>query len=174
MLIGTRSVAASETVSQILTERGLAHVILNAAHDRHEAEVIASAGQMGQITVATNMAGRGVDIQLGEGVVAVGGLHVILSERHDAGRIDRQLAGRCGRRGEPGTNEAILSLEDPLLEILGRSMTHGFARVTGVFVGALFRRAQRKSESVHSRMRRELLKVDQRLGTLLAFSGERE
>lgn len=174
ILIGTRSVAASETVSQFLTERGLEHVILNAAHDRHEAEVIASAGQMGQITVATNMAGRGVDIQLGEGVVAVGGLHVILSERHDAGRIDRQLAGRCGRRGEPGTNEAILSLEDPLLEILGRSMTHGIARVSGLFVGVLFRRAQRKSESVHSRMRRELLKVDQRLGTLLAFSGAPE
>jgi preprotein translocase subunit SecA len=174
VLIGTRSVAASETLSQCLSERGLAHVVLNAAQDRDEAEIIANAGQKGQVTVATNMAGRGVDILLGEGVAALGGLHVILSERHDAGRIDRQLAGRAGRHGEPGSNEAVLSLEDPLLDILGSSLTYRLATFSSVFAGRLFQRAQRKAERGHSRMRRELLKLDHKLGTLLAFAGESE
>ncbi len=179
VLIGTRSVAASETVSGYLAEIGLEHVVLNAAQDCDEADIIARAGEVGRITVATNMAGRGVDIRLADSVAERGGLHVILSERHDASRIDRQLAGRCGRHGEPGTYEAILSLEDPLLETLGGRALGTTARLRGPLFGLgrtrwLFRRAQRRAERLHSRMRRDLLRLDQRLGTLLAFSGEME
>ena len=178
VLIGTRSVAASEILSRWLSEVGLEHVVLNAAQDRDEAEVIARAGEKGRITVATNMAGRGVDIRLAEQVLEGGGLHVILSERHDAGRIDRQLAGRCGRHGEPGTHATIISLEDPLLDIVAARALRLATRLPPPFGNAaarlIFRKAQRKAERVHSRMRRDLLKHDQRLGTLLAFSGEME
>ena len=178
VLIGTRSVAASEALSKRLDEAGLAHVVLNAAQDQHEAAIIADAGKLGRITVATNMAGRGVDIQLGESVAELGGLHVILSERHEAGRIDRQLIGRCGRQGEPGTSEAILSLDDSLLDVLGWRMRRNWIRSFGprgsAWMRFIFRHAQRRAERVHSRMRRRLLTSDQRLGTMLAFSGEME
>ena len=180
VLIGTRSVAASETVASRLAAASLDHVVLNAANDKNEAEIIARAGQRGRITVATNMAGRGIDIRLGAGIDAVGGLHIILTERHDARRIDRQLAGRCGRQGELGTYEAILSLEDPLLERLGpilRSAVRAFRRrslVVKALARLAFRRAQRRSERLHARMRRDLLRVDHNLGTLLSFSGEQE
>ena len=101
VLIGTRSVAASQRASAELTAAGLPHTVLNAAQDKHEAEIVAQAGQRGRITVATNMAGRGTDIHLGEDVEELGGLHVIMTERHDARRIDLQLAGRAGRQGSP-------------------------------------------------------------------------
>jgi preprotein translocase subunit SecA len=146
--------------------------------DQHEAAIVADAGKAGRITVATNMAGRGVDIQLGEGVATRGGLQVILSERHEAGRIDRQLVGRCGRQGEPGTTEAILSLDDPLLGVLGRPVLRNWICRSGpwgsIFARFIFRRAQRRAERVHSKMRRRLLTADQRLGSMLAFSGEME
>jgi preprotein translocase subunit SecA len=178
VLIGTRSVASSEALSERLDCAGLVHVVLNAAQDQHEAAIIADAGNIGRITVATNMAGRGVDIQLGAGVAARGGLQVILSERHEAGRIDRQLVGRCGRQGEPGTSEAILSLEDPLLGVLGWPGLRNWIWRSGpwgdIFSRFAFRHAQRRAERVHSRMRRHLLSADQRLGTMLAFSGEME
>jgi preprotein translocase subunit SecA len=177
VLIGTRSVKASETVSEWLKQAGLEHVVLSAAQDKNEAEIITRAGEMRRITVATNMAGRGIDICLGPGVKELGGLHVILTERHDAGRIDRQLEGRCGRQGDPGTTESILSLEDPLLEIVGAPILRGLALVGGEATwaaDALFRKAQRKAERVHSRARRELVKLDRKLGTLLAFSGGME
>lgn len=178
VLIGTRSIAASERVSAHLAAAGLPHVVLNAAQDKLEADIIAQAGQIGRITVATNMAGRGVDIRLGDGVAERGGLYVILSERHDAGRIDRQLMGRCARQGEPGTTELILSLEDPLLDVLDWRLMRRLARRSDApgrwLAQSLFRRAQRKAERVHSRMRRLMLRGDQRLGTLLAFSGEME
>jgi preprotein translocase subunit SecA len=178
VLIGTRSVASSEALSERLHRAGLAHVVLNAAQDQDEAAIIANAGRPGRITVATNMAGRGVDIQLGEGVAALGGLHVILTERHEAGRIDRQLIGRCGRQGEPGTTEAILSLDDSLLDVLGWRMRRKWLRHLGSRggpgAGFVFRHAQRRAERVHSRMRRQLLAADRRLGTMLAFSGEME
>jgi preprotein translocase subunit SecA len=178
VLIGTRSVASSEAISERLDGAGLAHVVLNAAQDQHEAAIVADAGKAGRITVATNMAGRGVDIQLGEGVAARGGLRVILSERHEAGRIDRQLVGRCGRQGEPGTTEAILSLDDPLLGVLGRPVLRNWICRSGpwgsIFARFIFRRAQRRAERVHSKMRRRLLTADQRLGSMLAFSGEME
>jgi preprotein translocase subunit SecA len=115
MLIGTRSIEASELLSSLLTERKLEHQVLNAVHQKAEAQIIAQAGQPGAITVATNMAGRGTDIKLGRGVADLGGLHVILTERHSARRVDRQLVGRSGRQGDPGSAQAILSLEDDLV-----------------------------------------------------------
>jgi preprotein translocase subunit SecA len=177
VLIGTRSIVASETLSRYLDKAGLAHVVLNAAQDKEEADIIARAGEAGRITVATNMAGRGVDIQLDKGIAERGGLYVILSERHDAGRIDRQLMGRCGRQGEPGTTEAILSLEDSLLDVLDWPALRNWIRrldLQGRLARYVFGHAQRKAERVHSRMRRALLKADQRHGSLLAFSGEME
>ncbi|HSS62900.1 MAG TPA: prepilin peptidase [Gammaproteobacteria bacterium] len=177
VLIGTRSVKASETVSEWLGLANLDHVVLSAAQDQDEAEIIARAGEARRITVATNMAGRGVDIRLGPGVTELGGLHVILTERHDAGRIDRQLEGRCGRQGDPGTTECILSLEDPLLDIVDAPaltrLARGHGRATWP-AAMLFNKAQRKAERVHSRARRELVRMDQKLGTLLAFSGGME
>ena len=103
VLIGTRSIDKSEHLSELLAERGIEHQVLNANHIAEEAEIVAAAGQIGKVTVSTNMAGRGTDIRLGEGVAELGGLHVICTEMHDAPRIDRQLRGRCGRQGDPGT-----------------------------------------------------------------------
>ena len=117
VLVGTCSVAASHHLSELLTARGLPHQVLNALHDAREAEIVAEAGRPGSITVATNMAGRGTDIGLAPGVAARSGLHVIATQRSEAGRIDRQLFGRCGRQGDPGSFEAILSLEDEPLRL---------------------------------------------------------
>ena len=172
VLIGTRSVAASEALSRCLHDAGIAHNVLNAAQDADEAAVIARAGQAGQVTVATNMAGRGVDIRLGPDVIERGGLHVIMSERHDSARIDRQLFGRCGRQGEPGTVVVMVSLEDSLLAdppVAGRL----FAARLGA-AGWLFARAQKSRERRHAQMRRDLLRSDEQLGDALAFSGRLE
>lgn len=183
VLIGTRSVAASEHLSQLLEEAGLAHRVLNARQDRQEAEIIAQAGQTGQITVATNMAGRGTDIRLGKGVADLGGLHVIATERHEARRIDRQLFGRCGRQGDPGTAQAIISLEDELVTVYVSKTFRGFMslfiRKPGAFLSRwvgriLFNRAQRKAERLHAKMRHDLLKMDERMGEALAFTGRLE
>jgi preprotein translocase subunit SecA len=178
VLIGTRSVLASEKVSEHLLDAGLDHVVLNAAQDRHEAEIIARAGEPGRITVATNMAGRGVDIRLGESVIESGGLHVVLSERHEARRIDRQLVGRAGRNGEPGSAQSVISLEDPLLKLIhGRlsanlvSVPWPLGRISRL---ALFRLAQRRAERTHAKARRDLMAQDRRLGNLLAFTGKME
>jgi preprotein translocase subunit SecA len=111
-------------------------------------------------------------------VAEKGGLYVILSERHEAGRIDRQLIGRCGRQGEPGTTEAVLSLDDALLDVLGRpALRNGIRQsfpLANRYVRFIFDYAQRRAERIHSRIRRQLLATDERLGTLLAFSGEME
>ena len=115
MLIGTRSIDKSEILSRLLTERGIPHQVLNANHIAAEAEIVKQAGDQGRVTVSTNMAGRGTDIKLGPGIADLGGLHVILTEMHDAARIDRQLSGRCGRQGDPGTYRQYLSLADDLL-----------------------------------------------------------
>ncbi|WP_138466705.1 hypothetical protein [Poseidonocella sp. HB161398] len=174
VLIGTRSVAASLTVAEALEAAGLPHAVLNAENDYEAAGIIARAGEAGQITVATNMAGRGVDIALPPGSAAAGGLHVILTERHDAGRIDRQLAGRAGRRGERGSVAAILSLEDPLLEVIDAPFLKALARVPLIGAGprlALFDRAQRRAEKSHARARRDLVRQDRRLSQLLSFAG---
>jgi preprotein translocase subunit SecA len=180
VLVGTRSVEASETLSGLLAEKGLPHKVLNARQDKEEAEIIAQAGQPAQITVATNMAGRGTDIRLGPGVVEIGGLHVIASERHEAGRIDRQLFGRCGRQGDPGTSEAFVSLDDELITVQVWKPLSWLAEVTsGTFFGkwlgrVLFGRAQRGAQRLHARMRRNLLKMDEQLSESLAFSGRSE
>jgi preprotein translocase subunit SecA len=179
ILIGTRSVAASERASSELTAAGLPHTVLNATQDRREAEIIAQAGERGRITVATNMAGRGTDIHLGEGAAELGGLHVIMTERHDARRIDDQLAGRSGRQGEPGCFQAILSLEDPLMDfdtgpILSR-IAKPAMRLAGDWVGrAILRLAQRRAEWLHARMRADLLRSDRTQTKTLAFSGRPE
>jgi len=158
------------------------HQVLNAKQDGEEAEIIARAGQAGAITVATSMAGRGTDIRLGDGVAENGGLCVILTERHEAGRIDRQLAGRCGRQGDPGSCEAILSMQDPLLVAGGPGwwgrLAHlclglGWKGWTWLAVRA-HRKAQRRIEALHFRIRKTLYKEDARRGDMLSFSGRAE
>jgi preprotein translocase subunit SecA len=182
ILVGTRTVADSVHLSERLGRRGLPHSVLNALQDRDEAYVISRAGQLGQITVATNMAGRGTDIKLAPEVVALGGLHVIATERHDAGRIDRQLFGRSGRQGDPGSYEAMVSLEDELLRAYlagtrGRVWRALLSRgaVRRLRLGRLlFHLAQRHAEAQHLRMRRDLLRLDEQVEDVLAFSGAGE
>lgn len=116
VLIGTRSIDKSEILSRILTDRSVDHEVLNARHLEREAEIVSAAGQLGRVTVATNMAGRGTDIKLSKEALAAGGLHVICSELHESARIDRQLIGRCGRQGDPGSFRQYLSLEDDILD----------------------------------------------------------
>lgn len=176
VLVGTRSVAASELLSRLLADEGLPHELLNARQDKEEAEIVARAGEPGRITVATNMAGRGTDIRLAPGVAELGGLHVIATELHEARRIDRQLFGRCGRQGDPGSFEALVSVEDELPKVhLGAVATWAArARLPAAALGRLVRLAQRQAEATHSRARRELLSADDQLGDLLAFSGRGE
>jgi preprotein translocase subunit SecA len=179
VLIGTRSVVASQRASEELRVAGLPHTVLNAAQDKHEAEIVAQAGQRGRITVATNMAGRGTDIHIAKDVEALGGLHVVMTERHDAQRIDLQLGGRSGRQGQPGSFEAILSLEDPLLDFPGGLALSMLARaVSGTAAArigsAALRYAQRRAERIHGRMRMDLLRSDQWQMKTLAISGKSE
>ena len=164
VLIGTRSIDKSEHLSALLVARGIEHQVLNANHIAAEADIVAEAGQGARVTVSTNMAGRGTDIKLGEGVKDLGGLHVILTEMHDASRIDRQLSGRCGRQGDPGTYRQYLSLEDDLLLAgLGPKKSDKLKdlgeRVSGPFdrLVRLYLRAQRKVERRHFRQRRALM-----------------
>jgi preprotein translocase subunit SecA len=155
--------------------------VLNARQDEAEAEIAAMAGEPHRVTVATNMAGRGTDIKLAPGVIERGGLHVIATEYHEAGRIDRQLFGRCGRQGDPGSFEVIASLEDDLMARYGtwwRDLARWAAGVGGRVPSWLaqraVRRAQRGAEKLHARMRADLLQTDQHLDTALAFSGRQE
>lgn len=181
VLIGTRSVKASEQISAVLTRRGIEHALLNAKQDNAEAEVIALAGQPGRVTVATNMAGRGTDIRLGPGVAERGGLHVILTEYHESRRIDRQLFGRCGRQGDPGSCEVIVSLEDETFavhapaatQLVRRMEDNGRRLPTGVY-GMLRALAQFAAERRSAAVRAQNLKLDLRLEQMLAFSGRGE
>jgi preprotein translocase subunit SecA len=181
VLIGTRSVEASEQVSAVLRRRGLVHALLNAKQDKDEAEVVAEAGQPGRITVATNMAGRGTDIELGASVAGQGGLHVILTEFHDSRRVDRQLVGRCGRQGDPGSCEAIVSLEDPIFDLCAPKVTAWLQRLVDSKVpvpasayARLRRRAQQAAEERQYVIRMANLKQDRQLHRLLAFTGRSE
>jgi preprotein translocase subunit SecA len=182
VLVGTGSVEDSELLSRLLKRVKLKHQVLNAHQDEMEAEIVACAGEKGRITVATNMAGRGTDIKLGPGVKELGGLHVISSERNIARRIDRQLAGRCGRQGDPGSCEAILSLEDELVGLYFgdgvKSLLSAIGRknrpVPQWVSSLLIAFPQRMLERYHRRVRRELLKVDDQRGKLLAFTGAPE
>ncbi len=182
VLVGTRSVAASEHLSKLLNAKNLGHNVLSARQDAHEAQVVSQAGQRGRITVATNMAGRGTDIKLGLGVTEIGGLHVIVAERNDSRRVDRQLMGRCARQGDPGSCEAILSFEDELTVAHFPSWLVQFLRrftrrerPAGPLLSYLLTTLpQRATERAHARLRRNLLKMDEHLGNLLAFSGPPE
>ncbi len=164
VLIGTRSVAKSEKLSERLTAAGIEHQVLNARLHEQEAKIVAEAGQVGRVTIATNMAGRGTDIKPPPEVLAAGGLHVLGTERHESLRIDRQLAGRAGRQGDPGSAQFFLSLEDELLEGLGpkrQEKWKEFGRKGGQRDWdqylPLFRRAQRRVERRHYRNRVDLL-----------------
>jgi preprotein translocase subunit SecA len=164
VLIGTRSIDKSEHLSELLTERGIEHQVLNANRIAEEAEIVAGAGLPGKVTVSTNMAGRGTDIRLGEGVADLGGLHVICTEMHDAQRIDRQLKGRCGRQGDPGSHRQYLALDDELLfSGLGPKKSRKLETIGEKANGALdryqrlFRKSQKRVEKRHFRQRRSLM-----------------
>jgi len=181
VLIGTRSVKASEEISAVLTARGIVHALLNAKQDSSEAEVIAQAGQPGRVTVATNMAGRGTDIRLGPGVAEMGGLHVILTEYHESRRIDRQLLGRCARQGDPGSCEAIVSLEDEIFTLCAPAATRlvvrlaqSRAQVPPLALRGLKALAQFSAERRNTYVRVQNVKLDRRLNQVLAFSGRGE
>ncbi|MEM9914258.1 MAG: prepilin peptidase [Planctomycetota bacterium] len=161
ILVGTRSVGASETLSERLTQRGVVHTVLNAVRHAEEAEVVAAAGQKGQVTIATNMAGRGTDVKLGAGVAELGGLQIIATERHDSRRVDRQLFGRAGRQGDPGDAVMFLSLEDELIQRYGRFR----------WLPWFFKRAQRRAQARARGMRKQVLKQDEKTADSLGFAG---
>ncbi len=178
VLVGTRSVSASERLFQALTERGLEPRLLNATRLKEEAEIIALAGERGRVTIATNMAGRGTDIRLGNGVAALGGLHVIATERHESGRVDRQLFGRSGRQGDPGSAQAFISLEDELFRrylpqsfrksAVSLSKSKHFDRPVGR--RAIYA-AQRRAEKAAERTRKSILRADLWQEESLSFAG---
>ena len=179
VLVGTRSVRASEKLASTLASQGLECNLLNAVRHREEARIVAAAGEPGRITIATNMAGRGTDIKLGRGVPDVGGLHVIATERHEAGRIDRQLFGRCARQGDPGSAQAFMSVEDELIqrfvpEVIRNRLTWALNRKTPAMKplaqGALLH-AQRAAQRLAYRQRRNVLQMDTWLDEALSFSG---
>jgi len=181
ILIGTRSVEASEHLSRLLTEASLTHTVLNARQDKQEAEIVKLAGGQGRITIATNMAGRGTDIHLGPGVAELGGLHVVLTEHHEARRIDRQLYGRAARQGDPGSCVAITSLEDELVanfRLKAPPLLATFLPSTESFPLRIRRLlvylSQVNAELRNVAIRRETLRADKKLDQLLSFTGRVE
>lgn len=178
VLIGTPSVAASESLSRVLAARGLDHQVLNCRHHQREAEVVSQAGERGRVSIATNMAGRGTDIHVTEEVLRAGGLHIIATEMHSNARIDRQLIGRTARQGEPGTFQFFLSLEDELFQ--GTKTRIAAARrqakpdnngeLPATWL-AFFRRTQRSLEARHQRQRKRLLKQEQQRDRLCRDMG---
>jgi preprotein translocase subunit SecA len=169
VLVGTTSVEVSETISRMLKRKGIPHEVLNAKQNQREAQIIANAGLKGAITIATNMAGRGTDIKLGPGVADVGGLHIVGTERHEARRIDRQLRGRSGRQGDPGSSKFFLSLEDDLMRLFGSEriarvmerlkMGEGEAIEHSMITNSV-ERAQKKVEENNFGIRKRLLEYD--------------
>ncbi|MBA2777288.1 preprotein translocase subunit SecA [Billgrantia kenyensis] len=168
VLVATVSLADSEALSRWLDEAGVVHAMLNARQDADEAATVALAGRAGAVTVATSMAGRGTDISLDEAVKSAGGLHVIVAGHHDASRVDRQIAGRCARQGDPGSVEFVVCDEDELLDELD-----GWQRRLGPLASRL-KLAQRKREARHARDRARLLAADWQEGEQLGFSGKAE
>ncbi len=169
VLVGTTSVEKSEVLSGILKKRGIRHQVLNAKYHEQEAEIISHAGELGMVTIATNMAGRGTDIILGSGVVDLGGLHIMGTERHETRRIDNQLRGRAGRQGDPGSSQFYLSLEDDLMRIFGSDNIMGLMDRLGIdedqpienrMVTKAIERAQRKVEANNYDIRKNVLKYD--------------
>jgi preprotein translocase subunit SecA len=169
ILVGTVSVDVSERLSALLNRRGIAHNVLNAKQHEREAEIIAGAGERGAVTIATNMAGRGTDIKLSEGVPELGGLYVLGTERHEARRIDNQLRGRSGRQGDPGESRFYLSFEDELLRLFGGQRMQGIIERIGLeedvpieagMISNSVRRAQEQVESRNFQMRKRILEYD--------------
>ncbi|MBI5214331.1 MAG: preprotein translocase subunit SecA [Ignavibacteriae bacterium] len=169
VLVGTTSVEVSETLSRMLKRTGVPHNVLNAKQHQREAEIVAHAGLPGAITIATNMAGRGTDIKLGPGVADAGGLHIIGTERHESRRIDRQLRGRAGRQGDPGSSKFYLSLEDDLMRLFGSDRIAGIMERLGLKEGDVIQhpmitrsvqRAQKKVEENNFAIRKRLLEYD--------------
>ena len=169
VLVGTISIETSEMLSHRLSKLGIPHSVLNAKQHEKEAEIVALAGQKGRVTIATNMAGRGTDIMLGEGVVDLGGLHILGTERHESRRIDNQLRGRSGRQGDPGSSRFYLSLEDDLMRLFGSDRIKGLMEKLGLRDGeaienAMVTRAvegaQKRVEAHHFEIRKTLLDYD--------------
>ena len=179
VLVGTRSVLSSELLSELLKKKKLEHQVLNAVYHRQEAQIIAQAGQIGKITVATNMAGRGTDIKLGRGVVELGGLHVISAEPNESGRIDRQLYGRCARQGDPGSARGIYSLDDEIvcryakntIAFLKKRYAYAKEDISAAFIRSVFRLAQNRAEKLAMRRRKIVLSTDNWLDEQLGFAG---
>jgi preprotein translocase subunit SecA len=169
VLVGTTNVEVSETLSRLLKRRKIPHEVLNAKHHQREAEIVARAGQPGSVTIATNMAGRGTDIKLGPGVIELGGLYILGTERHESRRIDRQLRGRSGRQGDPGVSKFYLSLEDDLMRLFGSERIAGIMDRMGVEEGEVIthpmitssiERAQKRVEAQNFSIRKHLLEYD--------------
>jgi preprotein translocase subunit SecA len=170
VLVGTITIDASEEISELLKKRNIPHKVLNAKYHELEAEIIAAAGQMGAVTIATNMAGRGTDIKLGEGVREVGGLKIIGTERHESRRIDNQLRGRAGRQGDPGESQFFISLEDDLMRLFGSERLMSIFTSLGLPEGEQIQhkmlsnaieRAQKRIESNNFGIRKNLLEFDE-------------
>ncbi|MGM0653922.1 MAG: preprotein translocase subunit SecA [Thermodesulfobacteriota bacterium] len=169
VLVGTISIDVSESLSEKLKKKGIKHTVLNAKHHKEEAEIVANAGQKGAVTISTNMAGRGTDIKLGEGVKELGGLHILGTSRHESRRIDNQLRGRSGRQGDPGSSRFYLSLEDDLLRIFGGDRIHSVMDRLGIeegehiehkFISKAIENAQSKVEGHNFEIRKHLLEYD--------------
>lgn len=174
VLIGTASVASSEAVSEVLRQRGTAHRVLNARQDSEEAEIVSEAGRSGSVMVATSMAGRGTDIKLDDDTRVAGGLHVIITELQDSARVDRQLAGRSARQGDPGSVSEILSLQDPMVIRMLTPAMEKLLRFAPSLSDALrfriVRRCQIRMEKLHYRQRMDLIKQDSQRQRVLAFA----
>ena len=169
VLVGTTSIQQSDELSELLKKRGIEHNVLNAKFHEKEAEIVADAGQMGAVTIATNMAGRGTDIVLGDGVAELGGLHIIGTERHESRRIDNQLRGRCARQGDPGSTRFYLSLEDDLMRLFGSDNISGIMDKLGMeedepiehkIVTRSIESAQKKVEARNFEIRKQVLEYD--------------
>ncbi|GAH50153.1 unnamed protein product, partial [marine sediment metagenome] len=169
ILVGTVSIDRSETLSRLLKKENIGHNVLNAKNHEREAEIIAQAGQGKNVTISTNMAGRGTDIVLGEGIAKLGGLHVVGTERHESRRIDNQLRGRSGRQGDPGSSRFFLSLEDDLMRLFGSDRISGIMEKLGMeedipiehpLVTRSIESAQKKVEGRNFEIRKQLLDFD--------------
>jgi preprotein translocase subunit SecA len=169
VLVGTTSIEKSEYISTLLKKKGVPHEVLNAKYHEKEAEIVALAGQRGRVTIATNMAGRGTDIVLGEGVRELGGLHILGSERHESRRIDNQLRGRAGRQGDPGSSRFYLALDDTLMRLFGSERIAGIMEKLGLedgqtiennLISRSIENAQKRVEGHNFEIRKQLLDYD--------------
>ena len=182
ILVGTRSLFASENLAKRLQDKGVSFRLLNAVHHGEEAGIITTAGEPGRITIATNMAGRGTDIKLGRGMAAIGGLHVIATERHESGRVDRQLFGRSARQGDPGSAIAFVSAEDELIKRHLKPFSKSVMNL-GLGGGALgkrslskwaFKTAQDKAQKMAFKQRKSVLRMDTWMEEALGFTGAQD